>query len=167
MKNTVLILLIAVLTVTGCRGENADDIQRIDQMVNIYIDSLGQDMLNSNIPGSYFSVTMNDVEGLTDNAPVTVNFKKDSDTVSYIRYIAGARRIPVGISVDNADLYRSTIALTLRRQLNDSMQAVTNDTLTLNYTYTPQLFQISSARYNDVPVFTKIEGQPNVIKISK
>lgn len=167
MKNVPFLLLILFVTAIGCRSDNADDIQRIDQVVSIYIDSLGLDMLNSNIPGSYISVAMNDVEGLTDNAPVPVNLKKDADTVSYIQYIAGARRIAVSTSPDNTSLYRSTIALNMRRQVNDSTQAVTNDTLVLNYTHTPQLFQLSSALYNGVPVFTKTEGQPNVIKISK
>lgn len=167
MKNVIFFLAVALLSAASCRSENPDDIRRIDQVLNIYIDSLGQDMLDNTLPGSYISVTMNDVDGLTDNAPVQYNLRKDESNMSFIQYTAGARRILVESLPGNKEIYRSRIALNMRRQLNDSVQNVTNDTLVLNYTLTPQVFEISTALYNGVPVFTKTPGAANVIKINK
>ncbi len=167
MKNVLFFLSIILLSAVSCRSENPDDIQRIDQVLNIYIDSLGQDMLDNTIPGSYITVSMNDVDGLTDNAPVQVNLMKDEANVSFIKYTAGATRTLVETMPDNSQLYRSRIALNMRKQLNDSVQAVTNDTLELNYSLTPQVFQLSTAFYNGIPVFSKTPGAPNVIKINK
>ena len=167
MKNTVLLLLFSVVSLVSCRSENPDDIQRIDQVVKIYIDSLGQDMLDNTIPGSYISVSLNDIDGLTDNSPVQFSLKKDDSNISFIQYTAGAQRILVETLPENKELYRSRIALNMRKQLNDSIQTVTNDTLILNYTLTPQFFEISTAFYNGMPVFSKTPGEPNVIKINK
>ncbi len=155
------------ISAASCRSENPDDIQRIDQVLNIYIDSLGQDMLDNTLPGSYISVAINDVDGLTDNAPVQVNIRKDEANLSFIQYTAGANRILMETLPGNKEIYRSRIALNMRKQLNDSVQTVTNDTLVLNYTLSPQIFEISTAIYNGVPVFSKTPGAPNVIKINK
>ncbi len=164
MKNIFFLLVFIFIIVASCRKE--EPLQNIDQIIHLYIDSLGQDMLNKNIPGSYFSVSMNDVDGATDNAPVTVNLKKNADTVSYIEYIAGATRVLTD-SVADKKMYRSRIALQLFSRINDSTQSITRDTLILYYTYTPEIFQVSSALYNQQLVFTKQNGQPNVIRIHK
>lgn len=164
MKNIFFLLVFIFIIVASCRKE--EPLQNIDQIIHLYIDSLGQDMLNKNIPGSYFSVSMNDVDGATDNAPVTVNLKKNADTVSYIEYIAGATRLLTD-SVADKKMYRSRIALQLFSRINDSTQSITRDTLILYYTYTPEIFQVSSALYNQQLVFTKQNGQPNVIRIHK
>lgn len=164
MKNIFFLLIFIFVIAVSCRKE--EPLQNIDQIVHLYIDSLGKDMLNKNIPGSYFSVSMNDVDGATDNAPVTVNLKKNADTISYIEYIAGATRVLTD-SVADKKMYRSRIALQLISRINDSTQSASRDTLILNYTYTPELFQISSALYNQQLVFTKKDGPPNVIKIHK
>ncbi len=167
MKNVIFFLFVVFLSAVSCRSENPDDIRRIDQVLNIYIDSLGQDMLDNTLPGSYIAVTLNDVDGLTDNAPVQTSLKKDDANIYFLQYTAGARRILVETLPGNTEIYRSRIALNLRKQLNDSVQSVTNDTLVLNYTLTPQVFEISTAFYNGVPVFSKTPGAPNVIKINK
>lgn len=165
MKNLFFLMLVAFLGFISCRNDE-NDVQKIDQVMQLYIDSLGQDMLNVKLPGSYTTTSMNDVYGLTDNAPVTFSVKKDADTVSFIEYVAGAKRIRID-STELSKTYESKIALTLIKSINDSVKRMTNDTMTIQYLSTPTLFEISKVWYNDVLQFTKVEGQPNVIKISK
>ena len=165
MKNLFFLMLVAFLGFISCRNDE-NDVQKIDQVMQLYIDSLGQDMLNVKLPGSYTSTSINDVYGLTDNAPVTFSVKKDADTVSFIEYVAGAKRIRID-STELSKTYESKIALTLIKSINDSVKRTTNDTMTIQYLSTPTLFEISKVWYNDVLQFNKVEGQPNVIKISK
>ena len=164
MKNVFFLTIIIFFAFLSCRS-NEDSVQRIDQVINLYIDSLGQDMLNSKVSGSYTNSRMNDVYGLTDNAPVSFTIKKDADTISYIEYLAGAKRIGIDSS-GTSKTYESKVALFLTKKVNDSNR-VTNDTITLQYLSTPELFQVSKLWYNGVLQFTKVEGQPNTVKIVK
>ena len=164
MKNVFCLTIIIFFAFLSCRS-NEDSVQRIDQVINLYIDSLGQDMLNSKVPGSYTNSRMNDVYGLTDNAPVSFTIKKDADTISYVEYLAGAKRIGIDSS-GTSKTYESKVALFLTKKVNDSNR-VTNDTITIQYLSTPELFQVSKLWYNGVLQFTKVEGQPNTVKIVK
>ena len=164
MKNVFFLTIIIFFAFLSCRSDE-DSVQRIDQVINLYIDSLGQDMLNSKVPGSYTNSRMNDVYGLTDNAPVSFTIKKDSDTISYIEYLAGAKRIGIDSS-GTSKTYESKVALFLTKKVNDSNR-VSNDTITIQYLSTPELFQVSKLWYNGVLQFTKVEGQPNTVKIVK
>ena len=164
MKNVFFLTIIIFFAFLSCRSDE-DSVQRIDQVINLYIDSLGQDMLNSKVPGSYTNSRMNDVYGLTDNAPVSFIIKKDEDTISYIEYLAGAKRIGIDSS-GTSKTYESKVALFLTKKVNDSNR-VTNDTITIQYLSTPELFQVSKLWYNGVLQFTKVEGQPNTVKIVK
>ncbi len=164
MKNVFFLTIIILSAFLSCRSDD-DSVQRIDQVINLYIDSLGQDMLNSKVPGSYTNSRMNDVYGLTDNAPVSFTIKKDADTISYIEYLAGAKRIGIDSS-GTSKTYESKVALFLTKKVNDSNR-VTNDTITIQYLSTPELFQVSKLWYNGVLQFTKVEGQPNTVKIVK
>ena len=164
MKNVFFLTIIVFFAFVSCRSDD-DSVQRIDQVVNLYIDSLGQDMLNSKVPGSYTNSRMNDVYGLTDNAPVSFTIKKDADTISYIEYLAGAKRIGIDSS-GTSKTYESKVALFLTKKVNDTNR-VTNDTITIQYLSTPELFQVSKLWYNGVLQFTKVEGQPNTVKIVK
>lgn len=164
MKNVFFLTIIVFVAFLSCRSDD-DSVQRIDQVINLYIDSLGQDMLNSTVPGSYTSSRMNDVYGLTDNAPVSFTIKKDADTISYIEYLAGAKRIGIDSS-GTSKTYESKVALFLTKKVNDSNK-VTNDTITIQYLSTPELFEVSKLWYNGVLQFTKVEGQPNTVKIVK
>ncbi len=164
MKNVFFLTIIIFFAFLSCRSDE-DSVQRIDQVINLYIDSLGQDMLNSKVPGSYTNSRMNDVYGLTDNAPVSFTIKKDADTISYIEYLAGAKRIGIDSS-GTSKTYESKVALFLTKKVNDSNR-VTNDTITIQYLSTPELFQVSKLWYNGVLQFTKVEGQPNTVKIVK
>ncbi len=165
MKNLFFIALMIFTAFLSCRGEE-EKIQKVDQVINLYIDSLGQDMLNSKIPGSYVSSQMNDVYGLTDNAPVSFSMMKNADTLSYIEYLAGAQRIGID-SVGALKTYESKIALILTKKINDSVKRITNDTMTIQYRSTPDLFQVSKVFYNGTLQFNKTEDVPNTIKISK
>ena len=164
MKNVFFLTIIIFFAFLSCRS-NEDSVQRIDQVINLYIDSLGQDMLNSKVPGSYSNSRMNDVYGLTDNAPVSFTIKIDADTISYIEYLAGAKRIGIDSS-GTSKTYESKVALFLTKKVNDTNR-VTNDTITIQYLSTPKLFQVSKLWYNGVLQFTKVEGQPNTVKIVK
>ena len=164
MKNVFFLTIIILSAFLSCRSDE-DSVQRIDQAIILYIDSLGQDMLNSKVPGSYTNSRMNDVYGLTDNAPVSFTIKKDADTISYIEYLASAKRIGIDSS-GTSKTYESKVALFLTKKVNDSSR-VTNDTITIQYLSTPELFQVSKLWYNGVLQFTKVEGQPNTVKIVK
>ena len=164
MKNVFFLTIIIFFAFLSCRSDE-DSVQRIDQVINLYIDSLGQDMLNSKVSGSYTNSRMNDVYGLTDNAPVSFTIKKDADTISYIEYLAGTKRIGIDSS-GTSKTYESKVALFLTKKVNDSNR-VTNDTITIQYLSTPELFQVSKLWYNGVLQFTKVEGQPNTVKIVK
>lgn len=165
MKNLFFLIMVSFLAFLSCRGDE-DSVQKIDQVINLYIDSLGQDMLNVKLQGSYINASMNDVYGLTDNAPVSFTLKKDADTANYIEYLAGAKRIGIDSS-GSSKTYESKISLFLTKKINDSTNRVSNDTLTIQYLSTPTIFQVSKIWYNDVLQFTKVEGQPNTVRIVK
>ncbi len=165
MKNIFFLLMVVLLAFFSCRNDG-DSAQKIDQIIHLYIDSLGQDMLNEKIPGSYTNTRMNDVYGITDNAPVSFSPQKDSDTINYIEYLAGAKRIGIDSS-GNSKTYESKIALIFTKKINDSTNSVFSDILKIQYLSTPDLFQVSKIWYNDDLKFTKVEGEPNIVKISK
>jgi hypothetical protein len=165
MKNLFFILMIGAFAVLSCRNED-ENIQRIDQIIQLYIDSAGQDMLNSKIPGSYSDININDVYGLTDTAPVAFSLKKNEDTVTYLEYVAAAKRIAID-STATFQTYESKLALQLTKKLNDSTNLVTNDTMKIQYQSTPKIFQVSKIWYNNELKFTKTDQLLNVVKISK
>lgn len=165
MKNVFFSLMIIGFALLSCRSDE-EGVQRIDQLIQIYIDSAGQDMLNTNISGGYSNLRMNDVNGFTDSAPVSFNIKKNKDTVSYMEYIAGARRIGIDSS-GTSKTYESKIALFYNKRINDSTLTINNDTLIVHYTSTPTIFQVSKIWYNNELKFTKVEGQENIVEIQK
>ena len=165
MKNIFFTLLMVFFALISCRNDDSD-VQKIDQIIHLYIDSAGQDMLNSNIPGSYVNVQGNDEYGLVDSAPVNFSNKKDADTVNYLEYVAGARRIGIDSVGDNKN-YESKIALILTKKVNNTTNAVIKDILTIQYSSTPTSFQVSKVYYNNILKFTKVEGEPNIVKITK
>ena len=165
MKNLFFILMIGTFAVLSCRNED-ENIQRIDQIIQLYIDSAGQDMLNSKIPGSYSEIKINDVYGITDTAPVSVSLKKNADTATYLEYVAGAKRITID-STATFQVYESKLALRLTKKVNDSVNLVTNDTMRIQYQSTPEIFQVSKIWYNNELKFTKTDQLLNVVKISK
>ena len=165
MKNVFSLFAIAFFAFLSCRNDEAT-VQKIDQIIQLYIDSADQDMLNTNIKGGYTNAKMNDVYGLTDTAPVNFSSKKDNDTASYIEYIAGARRIGIDSS-GSSKTYESKIALSFTKSITDSTSTTINDTMTVQYRLTPEVFQVSKIWYNNVLQFTKVADEPNIVKIRK
>lgn len=165
MKNVFFVLTLAFFAFLSCRNDEIN-VQQIDQVLNLYIDSAGQDMLNNKIPGSYTTISWNDINGLTDNAPVSFSTKKDADTLTYLEYLAGAKRIAID-SAGDSKTYESRIALALTKKVNDSTNAVSNDTMVIQYSSTPDVFEVSKIWYNNILYFTKVQGQPNIVKITK
>lgn len=165
MKNLFFFLLVAAFSLLSCRKDD-ETVQRIDQVVKLYIDSAGVDMLNTNIPGGYSNVRMNDVNGLRDSAPVSFSLEKNADTLSYIEYVAGARRLGID-TLAFPKIYESKIALIMDRNIDASTINVVNDTLIIHYALTPELFQVSKIWYNGELKFTKTEGSANTVKVTK
>lgn len=142
--------------------------QKIDQVINIYLkDSSGKDLLNANVSGAFTSVSAQDLDA--DKALQSISgfsVKKDKDTIAYIDYAAGATRLlKDSISTTNKT-YQSDFYLNLSKTVNKVLVTDT-DTLKVEYSWSPSLFQVSKLWYNNKLVFTKVDGQANVIKIVK
>lgn len=169
MRNIAFGILIVFFALLSCRSDE-DDIQKIDQIFNLYMkNTAGQDLLNAKKVGSYSSITMNDINGLTDNAPVNFALKATADSTLYIEYIDGARR-PRFDSISPADrTYESRITLILTKKVTPTGTEVTttNDVLRIQYHWTPKVFEVSKVFYNDKLEFTKKPGEPNVVTIVK
>ena len=165
-RNLLAVIFVALLAVISCRSEE-DSLQQIDQVLHFYIDSAGIDMLNENVSGAYTSYSFNDVYGLSDNAPVSFTEVLDEDSLYYLKYVAGARRIAVDSTDTNHKTLQSKIAMQFVTKINDSVNKIQYDTLVLNYNFTPAVFQIQEAIFNGNTIFTKISGSPNIIKIHK
>lgn len=165
MKNLFFFATIIFFAFLSCRNDDRE-VQQIDQVLNIYIDSAGTDLLNNKLAGAYTNIQWNDVNGLTDNSPVGFSNIKDADTINNLEYLAGAKRLGID-SLGNSKTYESKIALKLTKKLTDSTNSITNDTMTIQYKSTPELFQISKVWYNNILKFTKVQGQPNIVKITK
>jgi hypothetical protein len=168
MRNIVFGILVVFFAFLSCRNDD-DSVQKIDQILDVYMkNSAGQDLLNKNKTGSFSSYTMNDVFGETDNSPVSSSLKMTSDSVYYIEYTAGAKRVlDTANTVDeNNKVYHSKIALTLLKTVNNVTDTV-NDVMEIQYRWTPDVFEVSKVFYNNELKFTKEPGAPNVVTIVK
>lgn len=152
----------------SCRGEEESDLQKIDQVINVYLhDNSGVDLLNTNIKGGYTTVSGQDLNA--DKALQEISgfsVKKDKDTIAYIDYVAGAKKILLDSISPVQKKYQSDFYLNLSKIINKKTVTDT-DTVKVEYNWTPTLFQVSKIWYNQKLVFTKVEGQSNIIKIVK
>lgn len=166
MKNIIFGFLVVFFAFLSCRSDE-DSLQRIDQILNIYIkDASGQDLLNKNKIGSYTSFTTNDVLGESDNAPVNVPLKMTPDSLFYLEYIAGAKRNADTLnSTSENKTYYSELAFAFRRQVSQNVFDTINDTLRIEYRMTPALFQVSKIYLNKQLKFTKEDGAPNSVNV--
>lgn len=156
----------AFVALISCRTDDAP-VQEIDQTLQIFVDSAGTDMLNNNLALAYKNISFNDINGLTDNTPVTLNLLKTPDTINYLKYIAGAKRILVDSSNLNRKLYQSKIALKFSKPTPNNTVFTVNDTMIINYSFSPERFQIDNVVYNDVQVFTKTINGENIFTVQK
>lgn len=158
-------LLGLLIFVFSCRGENVDDLQKIDQILHIYFkNSAGTDLLNNKNTESFYSVELKDLAADRDRVSVTATSKTDADGNKFLEYIAGANRILQPNSTDSHQIYKSDIAV--QYKTSDS-STVVEDRMEIFYDNTPQVFQIKSVFYNNDKIFQKVEGQPNIITIVK
>ncbi len=167
MRNIIFGILVVFLAVLSCRTGD-DELQQIDQILDIYMkNGAGRDLLHQKKDQTYFTYSMNDVNGIKDVAPVSSSLRATADSTLFIEYIAGARRIGVDTLDPNNKTYRSVIALSLIKRLNATIQDTINDTLRIEYRMTPSVFEVSKVYYNDTLRFTKTPGSPNVVTIVK
>lgn len=158
-------LLIVFFALISCKSED-DSLQRIDQIMNIYFkNSAGQDLLNPKKTGSFKSYSVNDMFGTKDLSPVSIPLKITSDSLYYMEYIGGAKRIRMdSISPDNPGTgtsYFSRMQITFVKSTNASDNVT--GILEIQYRNTPTLFQVSKVLYDGNAVFSKGADQPNSI----
>lgn len=162
------LLLTSVVFLFSCRKEDENDIQKIDQIINVYVhDKSGVDLLNTNLKGGFTTVSAQDLNA--DRALQEISgfsVKKDKDTVAYIDYTAGAVKMLTDSISPVQKRYRSDFYLNLTKIVNKN-SVTDSDTVKVEYNWTPTLFQVSKIWYNQKLVFTKVEGQANIIKIVK
>ncbi|MDP9959007.1 hypothetical protein [Chryseobacterium lathyri] len=163
LNHILIFKLIVILFLTVSCGSDDDSLQRIDQVLNIYIkNSAGQDLLNAKKTGSYSSYTVNDVFGVANVAPVSVPLKVTTDSIYYFEYLRGAKRRTLdSLSPDNRT-YHSKLAFALSRTENNVV-ITTIDSMEIKYRWTPSVFQVSEVLYNNQVVFTKAADTPNAI----
>lgn len=168
VKSFKYIAFIFIVTALySCKNDD-EDIQYIDQIINLYIkDSSGSDLLKGDSVNTYISYSANDVLGLNANAPVSFSKKIDENSVNFLEYLAGAKRDIFDSINPETKSYRSIIALNFSKKINDTATAVVNDTMKIEYRWTPQVFEVSKIYYNDVLSFTKEANKPNIVTIVK
>ena len=168
MKNIFFILIFVGFLFISCRG-NEESLQQIDQVVNLYYkDASGKDLLNTKLSGTFNNVKFLDLNGLTDQVPInSFSLKKTVDTINYLDYDSGAVRILQDSLSPENKTYRSDFIVSLSKKIDALTTTTTQDTVKIEYSWTPTLFQISKFYYNKKLVFTKVSGQPNVVTIIK
>ena len=158
MRNIVFGILIVVFALLSCSRGDDDSLQRIDQILNIYMkNAAGQDLLNAKRTGSYISYVVNDSLGDLQNSPVSIPLKMTADSTFYMEYIGGAKRKKLDSS---GTVYYSVMTLGLRTPTDTVF-----DRLRVVYRMSPSLFQVSKVYYNDVLKFSKDADAPNSINV--
>lgn len=158
-------LLSLLIFLFSCRGENIDDIRKIDQILKIYVKNSAEvDLLNKSNTGSFYSVELKDLSALRDRVSVTSTLRTDDSGTKYLEYIAGATRVLQPNSTETKKIYKSDIAVQFKATTSAD---IVEDRMQIFYDDTSAAFQISSVTYNNVVIFTKVEGQPNIITIVK
>lgn len=168
MKNYLWVFAITFFTLLSCSSDE-DDVQKIDQILDIYIkDTAGKDLLHTTKVGSFTTISMNDNLAATDIATVNFSRKMQVDSTNYIQYVAGAIRQLVDDSNPDNKVYKSQIFVTLSKKLSDTqMETPIVDTLNIFYKMSPQFFEVSQVYYNSELKFTKVSNEPNIVTIIK
>ena len=167
MRNIVFGFLVIFCAFLSCRNDD-DDLQKIDQILNIYMkDGTGRDLFHKKKDTTYFTYSLNDVNGVTDNAPVSASLKATADSTLYMEYIAGAKRVGLDTLDPDNKTYHSVITVSLIKHLNNTILDTIDEKLEIQYRMTPTVFEVSKVYYNDTLRFTKQPGSPNVVTIVK
>jgi hypothetical protein len=84
--------ILMIISVVSCKSDD-ESLQRIDQIMNIYMkSSTSPDLLNAKKAGSYTGYSVNDMLGDKDISPVSLPLKMTTDSLFYMEYISGAKR---------------------------------------------------------------------------
>lgn len=168
MKNFFFLLMIFAFAAISCGGDE-DEVQKIDQVINLYVkNTAGKDLLNTTLPGTYYDIKLLDLNAERDFVPInSFSIRKNADTVNYIDYVAGAVRISADTLNPSNRTYYSDFTINLTKKI-DSVNTDTDiDTIKIEYSWTPTLFQVSKFYYNGKLKFSKVDGEPNMITIIK
>ncbi len=167
MRNIVFGFLVIFCAFLSCRTDD-DDLQKIDQILNIYMkNGAGRDLFHAKKDQTYFTYSLNDVNGSKDVSPVSSTLRATADSTLFIEYIAGAKRVGLDTLDPNNKTYQSVITVSLVKRLNNTILDTINETLKIQYHMTPSVFEVSKVYYNDTLRFTKTPGSPNVVTIVK
>ncbi|MDQ0592451.1 hypothetical protein QFZ37_000820 [Chryseobacterium ginsenosidimutans] len=167
MRNIVFGFLVIFFAFLSCKSDE-DDVQKIDQILNIYMkNGAGRDLFHAKKDNTYFTYSMNDVNGVSDIAPVSSLLKATADSTLFIEYIAGAKRVGMDTIDPNNKTYHSVITVSLVKRLNTTILDTISDKLEIQYRMTPSVFEVSKVYYNDTLRFTKQPGSSNVVTIVK
>jgi len=167
MKQKISLIFFSLLILFSCRTDD-ESIQVIDQILNIYVkNNNGQDLINPKIKDNYTNVQFLDLLADTSLKPISsISLLKDKDTVSYIDYTAGAIRL-IKDSVSATDkTYYSELVMRLSKT-KDTLNIIDDNRIRIEYSWTPSRFQVSKMWSDGKLVFTKTEGQPNIVQIVK
>lgn len=167
MKQKISIFLIAVFCLLACR-QDEESTQQIDQVLNIYVKNAeGKDLLKPKVAGNYTSVVLLDLLADTDQKPVNSSILINSDSIRYVEYVAGATRlIKDSINPDSKSYYSSMI-MRFTKKITETQNSVDDDTIRIEYNWTPQKFEVSKMWHSKKLVFTKSDTQPNIVNIVK
>lgn len=169
MKHRIILFFISFLLLFSCRGEDVNDLKKIDQVINLYItDSNGLDLLNKENTNAFTNVTLQDL-----NDPKTAlksissfSIKKDLANKNYIDYAAGATRILESPSGQYPETYKSEFYINLSKTVKD-VDVIDVDTIKVQYSSEPLQFKVSKIWYNKQLVFSKVSDEANIVKIVK
>ena len=153
----------------SCRGEDMNDLQKIDQVVNLYIsDTNGVDLLNTENTNAYKTITLQDLNdpNTAFKEISTFSIKKDLNNVSYIDYAGGATRVLQTTSGQYPETYQSEFYINLTKSVNDN-DVTDVDTIKIQYSSEPSQFKVSKIWYNKQLAFSKVSVEPNIVKIVK
>ncbi len=153
----------------SCRGEEVSDLQKIDQVVNLYIsDKNGIDLLNTEDTIAYKTIALLDLnDPKTALKPIsTFSIKKDVTNISYLDYAAGATRLLKSNAGQYPENYQSEFYINLTKSVNEK-DITDRDTIKIQYSAELKLFKVSKIWYNNNLVFTKVSDEANIVKIVK
>jgi hypothetical protein len=169
MNFKILLFSMISILLFSCRGEDMNDLQKIDQVVNLYIsDTNGVDLLNTENTNAYKTVTLQDLNDPNTalKAISTFSIKKDLNNVSYIDYAGGATRVLQTTSGQYPEIYQSEFYINLTKSVNDN-DVTDVDTIKIQYSSEPSQFKVSKIWYNKQLAFSKVSVEPNIVKIVK
>lgn len=158
------LLMLSVLLVLSCRGDEEYGGQKIDQVLRIYLENdLGEDLLDPSREPAPYGVSFIDLEAVRAGATVSAQKKEDSIKGNYLEYIAGATRVLESESGEEKT-YRSSLQMITQAAQSAPEQI---DTLTLRYHSTPRDFALSEVLLGQSVLFSKSGQEINEIVIKK